>query len=990
MSDAPGTETTELVGTEAPSSLSLLPVRDELAVELDRARVWSKLFGAPAPTIDKRFTILARIGSGGMGDVYAAFDEKLDRKVAIKLVRATATVNIGANDEARLLREAKALARLSHPNVVQVYDVGGFRDRVFIAMEFIRGQTLRAWLAEQAEQHSGQRYQRAVLEQFIGAGRGLQAAHETGLVHRDFKPENVLIGVDDGRPRVVDFGLARALAPVVEPELGDNGDADVPSAGSGRPLASSVGHQAKQSQIVGTPSYMAPEHRRGQPVDGRADQFSFCVALYEALFRAEPAEARTAGAEQKLPRVRAREVAPVIREALLCGLSPDPDDRFADMNALLRELGAWPGRRRRRLLALVATALLLAGGTFFYCNARPDSDPCANTGQELADLWNPERQAVIARAFRDSGAPDGEAIWREASTSLQRYADEWHETRVFMCEATQKTHTLPARLWDSSTICLNHGRARFASLLSRLQEADPNVVARVSRVIATLPALSPCADDKLLLDGLSPPDGDEWQIVSDIRANLADALTLELFGEYQQALNVARRQLVAAKPLDYRAAFARALYYVGRFTIHGGTADDIAQGEAKMLKAKRIAEGQRALLLKADIWVSLMRSGVRRRDIDTVRKWSKDALVACEAIGDPPRVRAEMLRYLAVAERGDRQLQKAEELLRQGLAILDEDPETPVVVRARHLHDLGNVLRALGQVDDAQALYQRALESYRLTLGEHHQEVADLRFDMAMLDMERGHLKSARDTLVEVELVHRQTLGPDHSHVGRVLLALAELDRRDGALARGLERASEAMRIYRTVYPPDDPRIARAHTVLAALALRRGDYQDAVDGYQAALDIESLQSRANREGLALTRLNLAEALLRRERYDDALSAVAKAEPALKRYIEGGDAIFIGFVANLRGRALLGRGEIAAARIQLELAVRYLKTASGMEDEHADAAWALARALAPNGRGADDGARALARAALDHWQAQTAEVASPKDDVERWLRAAEQR
>ena len=256
-----------------------------------------------------RYVVLGLLGRGGMGEVYAAYDPELDRKIAVKLLRAGGgTGTIGSDGRTRLLREAQAIARLSHPNVVVVYDVGTFKESIFIAMEFVEGNTIGYWL--QAADHKW----REVLDVYLAAGRGLAAAHEAGLVHRDFKPENVML-TTAGQVRVMDFGLARVQAGVADDPaaedpvevaaraaalattLGGVLDDRTMKLGSGtrsRPAAfSSSGHVlalklTQTGAILGTPAYMAPEQLEGRRSDGQADQFSFCVALYRALYGAHP------------------------------------------------------------------------------------------------------------------------------------------------------------------------------------------------------------------------------------------------------------------------------------------------------------------------------------------------------------------------------------------------------------------------------------------------------------------------------------------------------------------------------------------------------------------------------------------------------------------------------------------------------------------------------------------------------------------------------
>ena len=256
--------------------------------------------------------MLEVLGAGGMGVVYGAFDPELQRKVALKLVRAELT---DAELRARLWREAQAMARIRHPNVITVFDVGTWNGQIFVAMEVIDGWTLSSWQAARSRSVD------EILRVFAAGGRGLAAAHAVGLVHRDFKPDNVLIG-GDGRVCVTDFGLARAVAMPSEIEEPSSPDATV------------EGELTRQGAVVGTPAYMAPEQMRGTAPDGRADQFSFCVALFEALYGVRPFPGKSLGELERAIfdgdrlRPRRKGVPASVRRALARGLSYAPTDRF--------------------------------------------------------------------------------------------------------------------------------------------------------------------------------------------------------------------------------------------------------------------------------------------------------------------------------------------------------------------------------------------------------------------------------------------------------------------------------------------------------------------------------------------------------------------------------------------------------------------------------------------------------------------------------------
>jgi serine/threonine-protein kinase len=308
-----------------------------------------------------RYLVLRTVGAGAMGVVYSAYDEELDRKVAVKLLHPAQHAE--SQLRARIIREAQALARVSAPNVVHVYEVGEHARQLFIVMEYIEGTTLAKWQSELG------RTGREILKMYCAAGQGLHEAHEAGLVHRDFKPDNVLIGTD-GRPRVVDFGLARLQdaesdqsammrLPFLSGKLEDS-----------NPLATPL---TQTGMVMGTPLYMSPEQHLGKPADSRSDQFSFCVALYEALYRLQPFAGLT---HQELainkvkgrlqPRPTGTKVPTRVYEVLLRGLSMAPEQRFPSMRELLAGLAIDPARDRateprvRRLLSGIIPAFVVA------------------------------------------------------------------------------------------------------------------------------------------------------------------------------------------------------------------------------------------------------------------------------------------------------------------------------------------------------------------------------------------------------------------------------------------------------------------------------------------------------------------------------------------------------------------------------------------------------------------------------------------------------
>ena len=333
-----------------------------------------------------RYIIIKLIGAGGMGQVYAAYDPDLDRRIALKLLHQPRGED-GSEAHGGLLREAKALARLSHPNVVSIHDIGSIAGHVFIAMELIEGVTLREWMGD--NRHPW----REVVRVFVAAGHGLMAAHQAGLVHRDFKPENVLM-TRAGQIRVSDFGLARPAE-----ELSSAGKA----AGGGAEIVETMSSRAG---LVGTPAYMAPEQFADQPTDARTDQFSFCVALYEAVYGERPfAGTAVAALAENVQRgvIRSERhgtTPPALRRIILRGLEPSPARRYPSMELLLRDLERLASPNRLRIfiwstVAAMVTATIVAGALV----ARQTPAACADGPARLQGIWDPSIKDRVPAVF---------------------------------------------------------------------------------------------------------------------------------------------------------------------------------------------------------------------------------------------------------------------------------------------------------------------------------------------------------------------------------------------------------------------------------------------------------------------------------------------------------------------------------------------------------------------------------------------------------------
>src|SRR6185295_16502641 len=383
-----------------------------------------------------RYVILERLGAGGMSEVYAAYDPQLDRRVALKLLRPDVVAAMAGDEgRARVLREAQALARLSHRNVVAVHDVGTEDGEIFIAMEYVEGVTARRWLHEQ------ERSWKEILSVFDQAARGLAAAHDAGLVHRDVKPDNILV-TSAGRVVVLDFGLARG-AGVPDPGV------RAPATQAGRPPPTPVPSQSldtpltRVGDLMGTPRYMSPEQLSAGAIDGRSDQFSFCISLYEALYGERPfpgehvPELLGQIERFKMPQRGPLSKVPAWVDDLLGkGLSVDPGKRFESMHALAREMERDPAAARRRagwaLAVVLALAASMAGTT---AALRIRDARCRGGEQRLDGTWDERRRDAVRQAFTATGDPIAATAFTSAAEALDQYRARWGQMWNDACEA---------------------------------------------------------------------------------------------------------------------------------------------------------------------------------------------------------------------------------------------------------------------------------------------------------------------------------------------------------------------------------------------------------------------------------------------------------------------------------------------------------------------------------------------------------------------------
>jgi serine/threonine protein kinase/tetratricopeptide (TPR) repeat protein len=416
-----------------------------------------------------RYLLLQRLGAGGSGVVYSAYDPELQREVAVKLVAASAD----PSHNARLLEEARTMARLTDPHVVRVYDAGTIGDSVFLAMELMSGGTLRDW------QRVGRPWT-LVLDRYLEAGRGLAAAHECGLVHRDFKPSNVLLS-QGGRACVGDFGLA------------SSGMTTVSESGDGESL---VRVDSKPPKIAGTPLYMSPEAHRGDTIDRRSDQYSFCVALFEALYAYLPypgtslravEEAKNAGRIASGPRRGPRG----LFRALERGLRPDPTARFAGMPELLDALRRVQRRRRSIASVAVVTAAAIVGAMAYGLAIAEREPACVEAAGGIAETWNADIAGRLEQRASTLDRAAAHDVVRHAIARLDGYAQSWSESSVATCRAAH-LGALTEDAHQRRIACLEQSAAAMGGLVHELETLDASMLPTIGAAAASLPDVEAC------------------------------------------------------------------------------------------------------------------------------------------------------------------------------------------------------------------------------------------------------------------------------------------------------------------------------------------------------------------------------------------------------------------------------------------------------------------------------------------------------------------
>lgn len=780
-----------------------------------------------------RYVLLDRLGQGGMGVVYRAYDPDLDRFVALKLLHGKAGSHWDVRRE-RLLREAQALAKVQHPNVIAVHDVGTFQGDVFIAMELVDGTPLTRYLRDAT------RTRKDILDVFSSAGEGLAAAHRAGLVHRDFKPDNVIVG-KDGRVRVLDFGLARAA---------EGGSLDSMSTPPPPDSSGSLSSQdsnllaaplTQADSIVGTPRFMSPEQARGRATDPRADQFSFCVALYQALYGSLP----FAGSDRARRDWRVQDppegttVPRWLRQALLRGLAEDPAARYASMQELLDAIHADPSTKRQRWWRVAAFLALAASALGVYVGLhRRQSQVCQGAERELAGVWDDARRAQVRDAFRRTGLPYADAALATVERTLDDYARSWLAMHVDACQSALVRHEQSQELLDLRMTCLADRRTELKTLSDLFASADGSIVEHAAQSAQSLPGLQSCADVAALKAPIPPPrDPHTTERVATIREELARAEALGVAAKFEEGLKIGKAGLEEARPLGYAPILAEAQLRVGRLLGgHGDYAQSATMLHDALVNALAGRDDEAAARAATELVLAI---GIRQAHYDEGSRWAD------------------------VAEALAGRMQNKDELLGEFFS-------ARTVLRERE-----------GKYDDALADGKRALELDLRVFGPDHYTVAQTYYHLGAVHYFRAEYAEALEAYRKCIEIQSRNVGPDHPDLIGARVGMADVYGDSGDHERALAEYQQALAMLVRARP-EDPDIAMIRNNMGGELQQLDRPKEAFEQYQLAF--EDWQKRIGLGKEAVTALsNMGEAKIAmgqpqeaRRYYDQARAACGPA------------------------------------------------------------------------------------------------------------------
>lgn len=818
------------------------------------------LLAAAGLTQDQRYVELEEIGRGGMGRVCRAYDTMLQREVALKTVLRRA---IPSDEHERLIVEARAMARLSHPNVVAIYDAYDGEDGIVLSMELVRGRTLAQWIRE------GRRSWPEVIDALERAGRGLAAAHAVGLLHRDFKPSNVLCAEDGGRlnlVKVTDFGLARLSEGLPSPTemLTDSGES-----------YSSQERLTLTGVTMGTPAYMAPEQHAGEPLTPAVDQYAFCVALWEALTTARPF---TGGLYELHDRKllgppswpRGVSVPRSVVAVVARGLNPEPARRWPSMAHLLAALAKAGNRRRRRRWSLGGLTLLTATAGVVWAAQEPPR--CVGARRQLEGVWDDATRALTEATLRAAPRPYAARTWRRVEAGLDEFAEDWVQMHTEACEATAIHGTQSSEVLDLRMACLHRARTALHSVTEVLGHADAEVLDRADRVMDSLPPLAPCSDVHALLGGVDPPLDDEVEAVEAARDLLTRASTLSAAGKYQASFSAVEQAESLLSEVDYEPVRIECTYHRARAHERLGHQDEAREG---LRVALMRAVGAQMWTLAMDTAIALALV-VGERQARYAEGLIYIELAEALAGDQTSTSLARIHQFTGIMLVGRREYDAARERYGQALDIIERLDHSEPIVEAHIRDSLSICYMKQKQLDAAMIEGRRALELLEEEFGSEHPEVAAQRTNLGGVLMRSGQAALAEVELREALRIWVGALGREHPDVAlaRTNLGTTLGIQGDHEAAEGEFR--EALRVQEPMLAADHPQLAMLHHNLGLTMVALGRMEDAEFELRRATWGREASLGADHPELAMSRAELGEVLLARGRPSEARALLEQA------------------------------------------------------------------------------------------------------------------
>lgn len=739
----------------------------DAGAEAMRARLAAALFDEdPTPPAIGRFEVQDTLGAGGMGVVYAARDPELDRQVAVKILHGSRQLPLDA--QRKLLREARALAKLAHPNVVTVFEAGRHEEMVFLAMELVEGEPLQRW------QRGAERSTDAIIDKYRQAARGLHAAHQQGLVHRDFKPSNALVGID-GRVRVADFGLAIA-----------SGDS---STGPATPKDPALLSTTRTAGFAGTPQFMAPEQWQGAIIDHHSDQFSFCVALYEAVFGTYPFSTKrlrdAVESNTALPlRTPAREGPRWLRDVLARGLAFRPSDRWPTMAALAEKLGPTPPKPRRTVRWMALGAGVAAG--LFALRAGSSEAACTDAAVVAADDWAAKRESVSTKLAVPK-APYAAVSAATFIAGVDQAVEHWSEAWTVACDRTKSN----AASVSNTFRCLERTRAKIRAATELALEDPDAVVLYGDEVLTHLGGAANCLS--------SPAIGPAGEQTAELERRLGRGTVLSAAGRYADARTVFESIATEAHAAQLHHIEADAQFGLGQ--VERG-ADQAEAAVEHLLDAAALAQEADHLQVAADAWFSLsFLAASQLEDARQARWWLRMAESSAQRLDwQPPHVAAYAQSEGQIAMMEDDPVAAIEAFkraLKTTRVELGGEPQRLALA----LNLLATAYATAGDIEAAAPLYQQSLEIRRRRKGADHPLTVAVEFNIALDAASLGNWDEAVELLGHVQAVESEALGENTPRVARNYTLLGEIEAARGNTSRALEHADRADAIQSAVLP---------------------------------------------------------------------------------------------------------------------------------------------------------------------------------------------